>query len=309
MKVRFMREDYPEIVRCQPHDPAEPEAGFEAFRSPAAVVNSLGGVSEELVDLESHTQQSLFNYQAQIQDEMQQMAGTLWEQSGHIAQQLYERHQRVQQQLERRTQENFRKFATALRRQAEGEEARHALAQGWIEAGIVLVAFIHDHYPHEHFQPGRLGQLENRLLQARQNLDQELAEAAIAGAQEAYSQLGELRLALESAWSEYRLLQQACREQLRALLRLAQRSARIPAVNLAGQEMEVKLDVDYWTQGGIKATLQELRWLGRMVESGLEAYTTADLRHLCEQALPDKEKQISALVGDAAWRRCLRNCV
>ena len=301
MKVRFMQEDYPEIVRdasrmTQQHLRSD----FEAFKvRQQQLLDTLGGISDGLVDLETQTQQSLFNYQAQIQDEVQQVAGTLWEQSGQLAQHLYERHRQVQVQLERQAQENFRQFATVLRQQAASEQARQALAHDWIEAGIALAAFIHANYPHDQFQPGRLGQMENRLVLARQNLEQGLSEAAISMAQESYQQLGELRLALESALSEYRLLQQTCREQIKALGRMVQRSARIPAVNLAGQEMEVRLDVDYWTQGGIKAMLQELRWLGHTVDQGLEAYSMPELRHLCEQVLPEKEKAICDLAGYA----------
>ncbi len=301
MRARFMHEDYPKLVEDATRATRQSlDRDYEAFQSrQQQLLDTVGEVSGNLVELESFTQQALVAYQAQIQDDMNHLAGTLWDQTDHLAKHLFEAHKKVEQELYHQTQEQFRQFAHSMRKQADGERAKQSLARDWIDAGMALVAFIQANYPHDHFQPGRLDGIENRLLQADQNQEQGLHEAAISQAQDAYLQLAEMRLSCETAWSEYRFLQQACREQVKVLLRMTQGSAHIPAINLANQELGVNLDVDYWTQGGIRAMLQELRQIGRSIDRGLEVYSVENLRELYEQVLPEKQHALSDLVGDA----------
>jgi hypothetical protein len=180
-----------------------------------------------------------------------------------------------------------------------GQRQKLQLATEWLKAASVINQFIQENYDHNRFTPDAVRQYETRLIQAQNNITQNLPEAAITAAQEAYNNFSELRLELEKRQSEYQLLINRVSLEAQKLHSLLASNQLVPAIDLDGSPLPYNITVNYWTDGEFDHLVQEFdHTLAEFVESDHPG-TTSELHHLIDDYFPFIQDKIGDLVFDA----------
>lgn len=179
------------------------------------------------------------------------------------------------------------------------EQRKEELARSWLEAARVLGGFVNGNYRHQQFAPGELERLERDLQQAEENARHGVWEAVLTQAQRAYHDLSDLRLRLEQLEREWELWRSAALQAAEALLSQVQRNRRRPAVDLQGQETDVGVEVDWWTQGALSRLEAEVQSLmGRIRDEGAPM-SAAELRRTVEEVVPEMRARLGQIVVEA----------
>ncbi|MFI5957831.1 hypothetical protein [Cryptosporangium sp. NPDC051539] len=154
--------------------------------------------------------------------------------------------------------------------------ARDVLAGA--RATATLIA---DALPHERFAPGRLARLNARLDDAVASANSGFGEAATAEGQAVLAELVELRLEVELADRDHRLLRVTASEAL-GLVELATEDVRtVPAVDTDGKPIDVTVDVPYWSAGAYDELIADL----------------AEARREIDEASPERLREIVTVVA------------
>ncbi len=214
----------------------------------------------------------------------------------------------LQRQLEPldRRQQGFVHDIAAMQEQlaalATDQQRKTDLAEAWVETTEALGEFIRVHYPHQQFAPGRMDALTREAQQARHNLQQGAAEAALSGAQHTYQQLAELRQSLETQEREWCIQRQSAREAARALLTVAEKSHECQAIDLQGQNVGVGIEIDWWTDGKLQALKSELNDLLGQIENQQYPLKTAELQAIEQQTVPALRERLAQAIQEARLR-------
>jgi len=176
------------------------------------------------------------------------------------------------------------------------------LAHAWIEAADALSAFIDSHYRHQQFVPGRLHHQRDQIQQARDNLAQGAPEAAIGGAQQTYQALSDLRLELERLEAEWNVRRQAALDSARAVLAAVANSHRCPALDLAGKDTGVAVEVDWWSDGQLGALEKTTTELIAQIEDEQSPMNTAGLCAVVTQTVPELQQRLEHIVAEVRLR-------
>ncbi|MBP1466483.1 hypothetical protein EYB53_012280 [Candidatus Chloroploca sp. M-50] len=188
----------------------------------------------------------------------------------------------------------------AIHQRMESEQQRKdTLASSWIETAQILHDFIDRHYPHQQLAPNQLDRLARMIEQAQTNLAQGVAEAAVTMAQQAYGSLSDLRLELERLEREWQMWHIRSLETAREILALAQRNRTCPAMDLQANQLDIMIEVDYWTQGRLSALEAELNALITQITDTAQPLTTSELRQLAETALPSMHARLEQTIAQA----------
>ncbi|WP_106402248.1 coiled-coil domain-containing protein [Actinocorallia populi] len=157
--------------------------------------------------------------------------------------------------------------------------------------------------PHEKFAPGRLDRIRQRLVHISDTLEGQEAAYSLGRIQEAYFDLSDLRAEVQLAEREWCLAQA---EALGALRLAAERAAARADLPVPGEDGEppadVRLVVDFWTDGGLTALREEIAALIREAEVLDGPLTVEDLRLAVREHAPRYEAELDALVERAAAR-------
>jgi hypothetical protein len=209
----------------------------------------IAGHSDEIRRVETAANHALAAQQSRLMAQMDQLAGTLWENTGQLLQQVQIQYQSQLNGLQERF---FQEMAAVERHMAAGsarEETKQAIAGQWLQAASELLWLIDQEYNHHFFLPGVIEWLSSQLRLAEQNLVLGLSEASIASAQQAYLGLTNARVQLEQAETEWLILRQSANEAVQAVYAEMSQKRAVQAIDLDGSPIEPLLDVDYWSQG------------------------------------------------------------
>ncbi|MFF6951134.1 hypothetical protein ACFZAD_21085 [Streptomyces iakyrus] len=147
---------------------------------------------------------------------------------------------------------------------------------------------------------GRVEKLEQRLALSRANLEAGLAEAALPVAQESWLQLSELRMEVEAADLEWRILRNRATRLLRLLADAVDRNRFRNGVDLDGRENESEVFVDRWSNGGLTRLEGHIAAQQRRLGDELSPPSTDELRQLLDEHIPRLHtalQDISQLAG------------
>ena len=256
-------------------------------------------LSDNLQDLEHASAQayeSLYhtwsqNLSAFEQSWSQQAADQIEHWSNQVLSEIQEEHRARQMELlhlHRRIEDN------------EHSARQHqALAEHWSESALILLDFIQNHYPIALFGRAKYQRILNELAAAEESYSTAAFQAALSDYQRIYFQLSDLRIELERRLARWNHLYQQALVEASAYLTVVERSAQVQAVDLEGQEISERVDVDLWTQGGYSDLMQRSQALVAQLESGMEHNPTRALQQILSHDLPALREEFTDLVHQA----------
>lgn len=174
------------------------------------------------------------------------------------------------------------------------KEVRMALQQ-WLTAAEAAADLIERFYAHEFFATGELDRAKQMLVMAQDDARQGAEQAGLYWAQQTCLTLNDLHLKLEQQQAEWAHWNQAAGQGVERLLARIAAFREVPALDLSGQALDLKLDVDAWTNGRLSA-------LQRAVESlqgSMNQIGTEELQRMVQTRLPELESRLDRLVKEA----------
>lgn len=267
----------------------------EVERRQQLLQQALQQVHSDLQQLEIETARRLQRQQEEmrqaLQDVRHEMHQLIKEQERHFQEMLAEERQTRERQMAR-IQERIDALVADTQRKME-------IARIWIEGAQTMQDFIDRNYRHQLFRPGALERLERDLRQAQENLNQGIPEAALAQAQEAYHELSDLRIELERLEAEWHLWRSAALESAREILAMAQAHRKCKAIDLEGKELDLAIEVDWWTGGRLSELEREVQELVHSLQEEEKPLSIDELRKVVEEKAPALRQRLGEIVRDA----------
>ena len=250
-------------------------------------------------EFEAETNQRLIAQQKELVSRLDAQAGSLYQDLASLQSNLQDQMAEMIEYERQARQDQFNRLEEDIEKIGDHHNRMRDLAFSWLGSTLKIDEFIASEYPHEFFAPGRLQQLSREIILASQNMGQGANEAGLAQVQQAYFDLSDFRLELERLETEWRLWQQAVLDGIRHLYACLQNNISATAVDMAGKELEVTIDVNAWTGGGLDDISSGLNDLGELVQSGFPSVDTATLQHIARSVLPAYQQQIEQTVEAA----------
>jgi len=304
MRLRFMNEGIPEIInqtRKEINEQMQTDLADLQFRH-EALIESLGQVNQDISSIEQNTSQALLDQHLALQQGLADVVGNYHVETESA---LASMENQVQSQLEELINQHNHDWAwmaNEWHHQANGHMQKMQLANEWLQAASVLEQFILENYDHNRFTPGEVRRYESRLIQAQNNLTQNLPESAITAAQEVYNNFSELRLELEKRQTEYKFLLNRVHLEAQSLVALFKSNQVVPAIDLEGNPLPYNITVDYWTVGELEHLTQEFYGvLNEMVDT-LQPAPSNELNELITHYFPCIEDKVADIVFTARMK-------
>ncbi|MEV7008577.1 hypothetical protein [Streptosporangium sp. NPDC051022] len=290
-RFRDVRRDLPEMIsRVRQQNQREIERAFgEVDRRQREVEQALEGLSDRAREFERATNRRLREQSARMREALR----TTREEIRRETRELLAEQERALRSELRRVDEGL----AALRddKARESEAARRTLADGRLMHDV-----IRDRLPHERFAPGRLADLEARLAAAQAHLDAGMGGPALAGAQEAYHRLRELRVEIELRDREWREALLDARDSLTTVRERIRASVRLPVFAEDGTALDdIELDVDFWSKGGLSRLGDELDAALNRVADDATPLDLAELRKIAGEHAPAFAERLTGIVERA----------
>ncbi len=182
---------------------------------------------------------------------------------------------------------------------AQDQNEKEDYTREWIENCTQLSDFIREKYEHEKFFPKEFDKILQRVNVAIQNLNRGHVDAGLQFAQEAFLQFSELRVALEERTSRWQVSYQVLREEVQRIFEDVSHTPVIPAIGIEGEDLNVDIDLDYWSNGKYSIIQERLRTLLAMLKEYKQEITFEDLDKLSTQTIPLLKKAFSEIVLEA----------
>lgn len=247
--------------------------------------------SSDILAVQADYYQSLINELQNIQEENIETQIALRDTTAFF--------EKVIQSEQNKGQERFNILLQQITSMAQDQNAKEDHAREWIESCAQLSHFIKERYDHEKFFPKELDKITQRVNIAIQNLDRGLVEAGLQFAQEALLQLSELRIALEERTSEWQALYQLLSKDVQNIFENVSNTSVIPALGIEGEELNINIDLDYWSNGKYSVIQERLRILFSMLKEQEQVINFDDLDKLSKQTIPLFKKAFSDVVLEA----------
>ena len=131
------------------------------------------------------------------------------------------------------------------------------IARYWLESAMTLREFIDNEYDQERFLPGAFDAPDIQLRQAEENLAINMPEAALATAQQVYSEYSMKRLELEKMTTHWQATYIDALQQLDELFTYVLACRSVPAIETGGQELDIEIDLDRWSGEDYRALVRK----------------------------------------------------
>lgn len=184
--------------------------------------------------------------------------------------------------------------------QAGSEQRTMAVAEYWVEAATSIFSAVIRTYEPGSIFPVETSRLENQIRLAQQDQQEQLYDAAVVIAQQAYQDISALRVRLEQQYQEYSYFRNLAGEQLYQLDLQIGASRLYPAMDLSGELLQKNIDIDYWTSGGLTGLSKEVESLRTQIEQSSVA-DTEHIKGIVEDRIPTMEDHLWDLIYTARW--------
>jgi hypothetical protein len=283
----------------------------EAERSAAEMLtrqeqleNSLTGLSEQARRIEEQTSRRLRDSSARIWSQLQDTLQESREESRRALEAQEKRFQKQLAQEQAARDKDFRALKRELRGLGQHRLRAAAAARSMTADARLLHDTIETNLPHQRFAPGRLAVLRQRIEVAEGNLEQGLGEAALAQAQDAYRELGELRVEIELQDQEWQVAHRAAVTAVTVLQEQIRLNTVLDATDERGAPVQgATLDVDFWSEGELGALRAEVDTLAARLAAAEPQPDTEELRAIAGQLVPQLDEQLTKAVGLAHVRQ------
>ncbi len=176
------------------------------------------------------------------------------------------------------------------------EEHKAQTALRWLQYAEVVFHFIQNHYDSERFLPGEMQRIATRLRQAYLNLEDGFADAALLEAQQIYQQCSAIRLSLELLQNEWLTLRTALLNGYQTLLTLAEEQQFVQAMDLEGNLLEQRVEVDAWTRGALTRFARQVEQSLIEIQKDQPPLGLETLQKLVKEDLLARENQLAEIV-------------
>lgn len=165
------------------------------------------------------------------------------------------------------------------------------IAQNLLSDVQSIVSDIEQNYQHERFTPGRLTSLKRQIDMAKANFKAGLTEAVIAGTQQTYIALADLRLELEQKEQEILLLRNLGLQTVKESIVEAEAHRQCQVAIGEGDEEELfNLDVDYWSNGRLSEHIKTLKKLEKQLNQNSQNLTPPQLKEINQEIAQNQGK-------------------
>lgn len=182
---------------------------------------------------------------------------------------------------------------------AQDQNIKEDYAREWIESCTQLSNFIRDRYDHDKFYPKEFDKILQRLNMAIQNINRSYVDSALQFAQEAFLQFSELRISLEERTSEWQAMYQVLSDEVQSLFEDVSNTPVIPAIGIEGEDLNIDIDLEYWSNGKYSVIQSNLRTLSSMLKSCRQEISFEDFDKLSTQIIPKFKKDFSDTIFEA----------
>ncbi|MCW3488692.1 hypothetical protein [Dethiobacter alkaliphilus] len=135
--------------------------------------------------------------------------------------------------------------------------------------------------PHGRFAPGKLEAVSRHVEDARRNYENNMPEASLSTAQQAYWDIADLREEVLSKQKEFIRIRQAALQEARILLETARANQKYQLEMGQGADSEVlALEVDYWTRGELSSFEAKVKALEKQLEKGKDTFTIEQVKEI-----------------------------
>jgi predicted transcriptional regulator len=303
-QLRQVQRDLPGMLatvqQASQQQAARDRAAFEARQG--ELNSRLAALSSYAQQIEATTTQRINTATAAIMNEAKRANQNLRAET----RQLIERQeQRFTAAMETERDARQRDFATLQQQIARQQAAQAdvlATARTVTSDARVMRDAIDSTLPHERYVPGELARLTSRLAIAEANIAAGRGEAALAGAQELFLRLGELRSEVELRDAEWRAAHLTAVTVVTALVEQISGSEHIDVVD-DDSGLSADLDVDFWSDGELsKIKAQADRLLARLAD---EAHPPSldELAEMSERTVGSLDDSLSKTIALAQARQ------
>jgi len=299
MKGRFSRVVHNETKKDR-QETKIIKAGFRAFEERQHEFQQyIGTLENEIGQIEIETSQALVEHQKEFQQDLDVHLASLQENTTNI---LNEAAQDLSLQIEDNQRKHLRQLIHLKRHfdaLSVNIEQKASISKNWLDTTVALRNFIEEHYDHNRFMPGYFERLDTQIQQAIENLQNNMAEAALVGLQQVYMDCSQARLELERVTNEWQMLFQAARESVEELFSYFNSNKVIPALDTLGRELPIEIILDQWSDNRCTALINHARGLYSHLETNMESLTCKELTELTESIVPGLKNEFNSLVYEA----------
>jgi hypothetical protein len=230
----------------------------------------------------------------QLRREQGQLAGIFEENQKRIARTFQDVHDRqiALSDNQSRILHDLGSVTQYQQRFAQQEAVKVQLVQERLAEAATLSQFIIQTYDHDRFAPGQVQSCLREFGQAEQNLHDGFLDGAMVTAQTLYQQLSELRSHLQQDQAEWEMLVQSVRNRLSEIQTMAGAMVKISSMDLDGNDIGEKIDVDYWSSRKFSRLITMIHYLRERIEKDPAAFKTDELRWIQENQLPEIVKEM-----------------
>ena len=259
----------------------------------------IAGLENEIGQLEIDTAQALLDQQDDLQESLSGQIASYEQESNFVLNSIV---QSLAEQMEGNQRRHMRQL-TMMKRHldslSQGIGRKVELAQNWLNGASALRNFIEDNYDHNRFMPGTMEHLDMQYQQAAENLDNNLPEAALLGAQMVYLECSQKRFELEKLTSQWQIFHESALERVEKLFETLRSNRVIPALDAHGHELPNEIDLDQWSDHRYSILARQLKNLRSRLGTEPESLSVEELKELITLVVPHLKEEFDNLVYQA----------
>jgi hypothetical protein len=184
---------------------------------------------------------------------------------------------------------------------SNAKEQKEIMARTWLESAWALREFIEKEYDHQRFLPGGFEAIDIRLQQAEDNIANAMPEAALAAAQQAYTDSSIKRLELEKLTIQWQATYMNALQRSDELFKDVLACHSLPAIDMSGTELEINLDLNKWSGEEFSAIKNDALSLRSELRREARILDTGELNTILSTRIPKIRQNLIDLVYKARW--------
>jgi hypothetical protein len=229
---------------------------------------------------------------------IEQTASNTHEAISLLSQQFEENMQREREQH----RQNISDLVHQLDAHEQTESRKEDAARQWLGRATLFADVIRDQFDHEKFAPGRISRIQRSLEFAQSNLAEGYFESCLQISQQNTIELSELHFELEQRTVQWQAeYEQTCQmaHQIAADVRS---NHFISTLDLNGEELPEKIDLDLWTNGQYCTLLDQCHLLLQNLAQDKDTIAREDITQVQAHILPAIQKAFESLIYEARLR-------
>jgi len=198
-----------------------------------------------------------------------------------------------------KTQERYSALLEQISLIGQEQNLKEEQTREWLESCKQVASFIHNQYDHEKFFPKSYDRILQRLNMGIQNLNRGYVDSGLQFAQEAFLQFSELRVSLEEKTSEWQASYDILSSELHELFEQVSSNSVVPAIGVDGEDLNIEIDLDYWSNGKYSDLENRLKTLLPMLKSFKQEINFDDLVKIATELIPTFKEYFNEIIFEA----------